>query len=408
MRLHTTALAIVIGICMLVSAGYGMTGYTSRTAFDSATAGYIQRTVTNLDAQADGSSASSYPSLSISATGLASDGSTPMSLPPIATASFTTTSAPNSLGVSGADHQFLAGNGDTITFTFSSPVHAFGTYLIGNPTPTGNPPIPFWRMQVSGFDAYSATDPLYSLDTGNDVYFLGIVSTDQPFNSVTLRSDNDPSAVYSFDADDLVYASLPDEVSILQAKSMSSGYVRVSATVTRVHADRFNIEYGDRSMGIMVRGTGATRGEVTTLLGNLTDNGSGERCIELTQIIRRTPDTPPAPLAMGSRAVGGSNTIGLQIGVPGSYGPNNIGLDGQIWGKITAIAPDYSWITVDDGAGRPLIPGITGVVVLGSNVGLRRWIGQYVVARGSVTLVDYETTHLPAIRVASPGDIWSP
>ena len=407
MRLHTT-FAIVIGICLLAAAASAMTGYTNRALFDSAIAGYTQHTVTNFDAQADGSSAASYGSLSISASGLASDGSTPIVLPPIATASHLAASAPNSLGVFGEDHEFLAGNGDRITFNFSVPVHAFGAYLIGNPTPTGSPPIPFWRMQVSGFDAYSATDPLYSLDTGNDVYFLGIVSADQPFSTVTLCSDNDPNAVFSFNADDLVYATLPDEISLLQAKSMSSGYVRVKAIVTRVHSDRFNIELADRSMGIMVRGTGAVRGEATTLLGNLMDNGNGERCIELTQIIARTRDTPPTPLAMGSRAVGGSNTVGLQIGVPGSCGPNNVGLDAQVWGRVTAIAPDYSWVTIDDGAGRPLIPGVTGVVLLGKDVGARRWIGQYLVARGSVTLVDYETTHLPAIRVAAPEDIWSP
>jgi len=404
-------LALVTALALwLALPGFTTTAYTSRATFDVATAGYVQKTITSFDAQAAGTPAHDYGSLHIAANGLASDGSTSISLPPIATDAFSTTSSPNALGNSIGDSQFLAGNGDTITFSFSSPLYAFGVYLVGNPSPTGDPAVPFWKMHANvggGFDALSATDPLYTISPGNDVYFLGIVSTDQPFSQVALYSDNDPAACFSFNVDDLVYATLPDEVGLGQAKSLGSGEIRVTAVVTRVHGDRFNIETPDRAIGMAVIGSsGATRGKAVTLTGAVSLTPDEERVINLYGIIAQSDSAAPRPFGMSSLSVGGGPTFGAQIGVPGSLGPNNIGLDATIWGTITGIAPDGTWMTVDDGAARASGMGSTGVKVVGAIDAGGRQVGDFVVVGGSVSLYRVGLSdHYPLIRVAQPGDI---
>ena len=386
---------------------HSATGYTSRAAFDAATTGYIQRTITGFDAQATGTPATSYGSLTIAANGLDPDGATAVALSTVASDTYTITSSPNSMGPSAAN-QFLAGNSDTVTFTFSSPLYAFGLYLIGNPSPTGDPAIPFWRMRAdlgSGFEAFSDTDPLYSLGTGNDVYFLGIVSTDKPFSEVTLYSDNDMAAVFSFNIDDLVYANLPAETTIGQAKSMVSGEVRISAIVTRVHSDRFNIETSDRTFGMAVIGTGATRGKAVTLTGSITGTADDERAIALYSLVSEADSTAPGSFGMGSRSVGGATMSGLQIGIPDALGPNNIGLDATIWGRITGKAPDNSWIMVDDGAGRASGEATTGVKVVGAINAAGRSIGDHIVVRGSVSMWKSSSIHYPLVRVAQTSDV---
>jgi hypothetical protein len=404
MRVYHTILVVIICAFAAASSFAATTTYTSKTEFDAATSGFINTTTVNFDDHRTGYPAASFGIMSISASGLASNGSTLMTLSPIETSAFSPTSIYNALGVSGMDYSFLAGNSDVISFQFSQPIYAFGMYMIGNPSPTGSPAIPFWRMHVNtspGFDAYSETDPMYSLSSGNDVYFLGVVSTDVPFTLAELHSDNDLAAVFSFNCDDVVYASLPDEVTIPQAKAMESSYVRVSGIVTRVHSDRFNIETPDRLAGIAVMGTGATRGSAVTVLGTTAVNSEHECVIELDSIIANSQSTAPGTLAMGSLSVGGATTVGLQVGVPGSVGPNNIGLDACVWGKITAVSPDLEWFTLDDGAGRPLQDGITGVVVVGPTVARGRSVGEFVTVRGSVTMVD-PVHYYPAIRVADP------
>ena len=388
--------------------GFMATAYTSRTAYDAATAGYVQKTITNFDSQAAGTPAQDYGNLHIAANGLASDGLSGVTLSPIATNIYSTASSPNALAAQ-SDNQFLAGNGDTITFSFSSPLYAFGVYLVGNPSPTGDPAIPFWKMHADvggGFDALSATNPIVTLSSGNDEYFLGIVSTDTPFSQVTLYSDNDPAACFSFNADDLIYAILPDEVTLGQAKSLGSGDIRVTAVVTRVHSDRFNIETPDRTFGMAIIGTGATRGKAVTLTGAVSLTPDEERVINLYGIISQFDWAAPGPFSMNSRSVGGGVPFGAQIGVPGSLGPNNIGLDATIWGTITQIAGDSTWMTVDDGGGRASGMGSTGVKVVGAIDAGGRRVGDFVVVGGSVSLYGVGLfDHYPLIRVAQRLDI---
>lgn len=404
-----TAMLLTIVLAVTPVPCQAQTGYTSPPMFSSAITGYSVRVSTSFDGQDDETKAVKYGIMGISASGLDSDGATVIKLGTIATGDFPAASPRNSLGVSWEDHQFLAGNGDVITFTFTRPVHAFGLCLIGNPSPTGKPAIPFWKLRVNtdpDFEAFSAIDPLTSLGEGNDIYFLGVVSPEVPFTEAVLYSDNDPAAVYSFNVDDVVFAVDAQAVSLGDAKALASGDVVISdVIVTRVHSDRFNVETEDRSFGMAVKGAGATRGKRVSLFGGVTGNSDGERVLELAQILSQTDATPPQPLGMTTRSVGGSQTVGLQIGCPDSIGPNNIGLDVKVWGKITAIAPDFNWITVDDGVGHPSGEGPIGLAVVGAINARTRQVGDCISVTGSSSMFGATDGSHSLIRVAQPEDI---
>jgi len=391
--------------------------FTTRSGFDAVIAAFPRKWTVDFDSQAPGTPALTYDDMTITPGGLASDGETPIDLPPIATNAFPTVSGSNSLGVSGLDHQFLAGNSDRIVFTFSEPINAFGLQLIGNPSPTGVPAIPFWKLYVyvpGGFEAYSATTPESTLGSGNDVYFLGVASIDQ-FTAVALESNNDLAACYSFNCDDVKYGLLPATVTIPEAKAMATGAVTIAdAVVSRVHGDRFNIATDNPLCGIAVLGTGAVAGKTIALWGSVDATADQERVIDLDGIIANEGDAnPPGPFGMRTTAVGGHADCGLQTGLLWARGPNNIGLDAAICGKITYIAKDLTWMTVDDGAAAPSgccrddKTPIPGVKVVGAiNAGSRNE-GDFVIVRGSISLwTADDLMGYPLIRVANPGDIW--
>lgn len=403
MELRSIALTFLLLVSTLGLA-CGGAGYTDPSMFRHDTADLnVQHTI-SFDDLIAGDDASIRGIATINAEGLASDGGTLEHPMPIVSNTYAPLSAPNALGASD-DRQFLAGNGDKVTFTFSRPVYAFGLYLVGSPSPTGVPAIPFWRMRTDlGQEALSTTEPLSSLGPGDDVYFLGIVSG-EAFTQVELFSDNDPAAVYSFNVDDVIWCTRVREADMANAKSLASGTeVFVSGViVTREHSQRFNVETADRSAGIAVCGLGGSRNRAVSLYGTLDISPDGERLINLLQITSQAEATAPRSLGMTTRSVGGGATNGLQVGCTESTGPNNIGLDVTVTGRITAVASDCSWMTVDDGCGRSSGTGSVGVRVVGA-IGERRE-GELVRLSGSISLFESAGKYYPLIRVAHGKDI---
>ena len=404
-----TALLIVLAVCFITTAlpGLGATAYTNPMDFQTAVNAQSFQFTTTFDTLSTGYPADNNGMLSISAVGSGSSG-TQITLPPVAVDTNKQVSTPYTLGTSVGNGQFLAGNSDIITFTLSRPVNAVGLYLIGNPSPTGTPAIPFWKMHInagSGFDALSATDPYQQLGNGNDVYFIGVVSTTEPFTTVDLFSDNDPAAVFSFNADNVIVAANVPEVSISSVKALSSGDALISnIPITRAHSDRFNVENSDRTSGVAVLGSGASRGQNVSIWGTVTKTGDDEMVLNLVHLLPQDSSTPPKPLGMNTRAIGGSTT-GMQIGCAGSTGLNNIGLDVAVWGKITDINSTTGWITIDDGTGRTNDTAYKGIKVTGALDTTPHTIGQYLLVTGSSSLYKSGTAHYPLIRVANPDDI---
>ncbi|MDH7601801.1 MAG: hypothetical protein QHI38_06610 [Armatimonadota bacterium] len=401
-------LLTIIAVTLAAGQVFAAASYTDPDQFEAAVQSCGFRLSVAFDSQCDGSSAAKCGMLNIAATGLASDGATSVTLTPVVVSEYPTMSSPNSVGESTSQGQFLAGNDDTLTFDFACPVYAFGLYLIGNPAPTGTPAISFWRASVPdiGFDALSSTSPLRTLAPGSDVYFLGIVSAEKPFNQVRLYSNNDPAAVFSFCVDDVCVAVEAQKVDIPGAKALESGYVVISnAAVMRVHADRVNVEAVDRSAGIALFDSDLARGMTVSFLGSVEATADDERVIRVIHIIESVEENPPGSLFMSTLAVGGSADVGLQSGCEGSVGPNNIGLDVTICGRVTALAKDCSWMTVDDGAQRASGMSGKGVKVVGRFGGDVRYVGETVRVTGSVSLFKMINSYYPLIRVATARDV---
>ncbi|MCE5322829.1 hypothetical protein LLG46_05865 [bacterium] len=407
-----SVITMVLTLNMLVGAVIcDAATYLDPMPFNNAISGFGFKKTFNLDSLVSGTTVTSCGMVSIGSNGLASDGETSLTLMPIATDDYSTYSSPISIGVSGSENQFLAGNSDRIIFTFSRPVHAFGLYLIGNPSPTGDPAIPFWKMHVSnssGYDAYSATDPLTTLSEGNDAYFLGVVSTGDPFTQVNLYSDNDSAAVYSFNVDNITIAADVPVVTPVEAKSVASGDVVIpDVIVTRVHSDRFNVETSNRVAGMAVIGDGTSRDKAVSIFGTVQSTSDDERVIQLVQLISEEDSAAPAPLGIDGKYAGGAS-MGLQTGCVGSAGLNNIGLDVVVWGRVTAYdeSIQHTWITVDDGSGRDSGMGSLGVKVEGPAIwGNGKYVGEIVRVQGSSSIFKVGSEHYPLIRVAEWSDI---
>ena len=404
------SLLAVLCLFAVASASRAATTYTDAAAFSAAVAEQGLNFVLNLDSQAAGSSAAGYGMLTVSADGLQSDGSTRDMILPVATDTYSAASGQNSMGGTNSENQYLAGNGDKIVFNFSHPVNAFGVRLIGNPSPTGDPAIPFWRMRANigtGFDAYSATTPSGTLSKGNDLYFLGIVSQDT-FNQVELYSDNDLAAAFSFNVDDITVAADVQKLNLSQVKSsVPQAVVLSDVVVTRVHRDRFNVESNNRTSGLAILGYGPGRGKEVSVFGEVQSTADGEQVLNLIHLINEQDPVSgiPDPLGMGNLAVGGGGINGLQVGCDGSTGPNNIGLDVAIWGHITAIASDFTWMTVDDGSNRESGTGNPGVKVIGDTLAHNRQVGNRVRIQGSSSIFMSEGNYYPLIRVAQSSDV---
>jgi len=170
-----------------------------------------------------------------------------------------------------------------------------------------------------------------------------------------------------------VKTSSPQVVNIKQAKELEDGaYVTLENVVTTTGkstlGDFFYVEQPDRSAGIRVSTENAgvlpdfEQGTPMTVTG-IMSTVDGERVVTIPELTLGTGTTPIKPVGMNSRALGGG-TDGLQHGVDGSVGLNNIGLLVRVFGKVTAS--EAGEFTITDGYGPVKVVLPPGVTVLTS------------------------------------------
>ncbi len=130
------------------------------------------------------------------------------------------------------------------------------------------------------------------------------------------------------------------------------------------------VQDADRCGGIRVAATGSTLsvGDVVNVSGTLAtrklSNHPSERFVDKATITFLRSDDDPEPVSLTCSALGGG-PAGLQPGVKGGVGLNNIGLLVKICGKVTYKAGAY--IYIDDGSNienlYSLSTKVTGVMV---------------------------------------------
>lgn len=126
------------------------------------------------------------------------------------------------------------------------------------------------------------------------------------------------------------------------------------AAVSATWPDCFYIEMDSRAMGLRVEklGHGIAVGSRINVAGKLVTKESGERCL-VAGYAEVVGTARIAPVAMCNRAIGGAAS-GLQGGIAGSHGINNIGLLVRVWGRIESIDTENHTMVIDDGSGVDL------------------------------------------------------
>jgi hypothetical protein len=126
------------------------------------------------------------------------------------------------------------------------------------------------------------------------------------------------------------------------------------AAVSAAWPDCFYIELDSRTMGLRVEqvGHGVAAGSRVNVAGQLITNPLGERCL-IAGFAAATGTANITPVAMTNRVIGGA-AFGVQDGIAGSSGPNNIGLLVRAWGKVKSIDTASRAMVIDDGSGVDL------------------------------------------------------
>jgi hypothetical protein len=183
--LSTILSGVVTAILLTVSAGAnaGLVGYQGKAAFDLATAGWSTTLTTDFESAPSGTSYG--PGAGPAGAGftlLLAGPSAPGSTPTVSDL-YWTTSGSHYLGLDNPDTALQAG--DSLTFTFSRAMQAFGLYVIGT-SDIGAGDI---RL-TTGTDSVANSGTSERDDgAGSYAFFLGFASNDgTSFDSVTLRN----------------------------------------------------------------------------------------------------------------------------------------------------------------------------------------------------------------------------
>ena len=191
--------ASALAVCLMGpgSAQAGLSGVTSKAAFDTAIAGFSGNQTVNFDSVASGT---------LFASGCGTGGLTftysiagPSTLQVSST--FGTTSGANYLGLDNPDTAFYLG--DSFTINFNRTVHAVGLYLIaGSDARAGD-----IRLSVAGGSVFNSGSPDRLVSDGF-AYYLGLIESDigSGFTSATVQMVLAPNAFLAVTADDITSA----------------------------------------------------------------------------------------------------------------------------------------------------------------------------------------------------------
>jgi len=161
------------------------------------------------------------------------------------------------------------------------------------------------------------------------------------------------------------------------------------------------VEEPDRSGGIKVMTSQpAAEGDILSISGSVS-HVDGELAIaDATIEIGQTGGSPPAPLGIAARSLGGTGS-----GIAGRAGLYNIGLLVRVWGRVTEIeqvTPPAvpSWFRVDDGS----VPTSPVKVLCPGGVNVPS-VGSYAIVTGISSCEKVGEDLFPLVRVRRQADI---
>ncbi len=217
--LRVWALLPALLLALAGSAQAALLGSTSLVSFNSASAGLGSQTLVDFESSLPG--------------GFSFSGSTAVGLPPSVRnqPGLWNPSGTHFLGVEDAGNLDQFSSGDTLTFSFSSALRAFGLYAVaGSDVQAGDLSLAVGSTLLSnGPQSGALTD-----GAGSYAYFMGFVADNagDAFDTVTLRSKGD--FFFVFDVDDLRFTPAarasdvpePEALSLVLLAACAAGAAR--------------------------------------------------------------------------------------------------------------------------------------------------------------------------------------
>ena len=145
---------------------------------------------------------------------------------------FATTTDGNSLGT---DDAWSLQAGDGFSLAFNGPANAVGMYFIVSPE-SDDLVLGDILIRANGFDAeLSGGAPLYSLDDGGKVYFLGLGDSSKAFLTASILT-NQACGCFLYNVDDITTAAVPEPSTLwlLAAGMAGLGLLRRHRSAKRV------------------------------------------------------------------------------------------------------------------------------------------------------------------------------
>jgi hypothetical protein len=261
-----------------------------------------------------------------------------------------------------------AGIGLTGASTQNNCVYGNGSlnYVAGGPSPTDISVDPRFVDSVAGDYHLRSNSPC--IDTGSN--------TNAPATDIDGRirpQDGNLDGTVVSDIGAYEYPLSLGGARKMYANSSPITFGGMSVTAVFPASGRIYVEQPDRTSGVRVDTAEAfSVGQLVNVSGQiLTDTATGECYVQASGPWPEPTGglLPLDPLALKNRLLGGK-PYGLQNGITGTIGLNNIGLLVKILGRVTASGTyprlGISWFYIDDGSGLEDGSGVTGVYVEGA------------------------------------------
>ncbi len=201
--------------------------------------------------------------------------------------------------------------------------------------------------------------------------------------------------------------TLPEGGSLPSYQQNTSNPPLVEKVVSRVFPGQgyFYVEEPSRANGIRVADSTSALtlnpGDVVTIHDGDVTTVDGERAINSYYTEFVSSGSPPSPVGLVNKALGGGTYNTYTSGPVGGSGLNNVGLLVRAWGKVTTAGDGYYYI--DDGSALNDGSGNTGVRVEGA-IGYMPSADDYVAINAISGLTSIASSTVRTLRLASIAD----
>jgi len=151
-------------------------------------------------------------------------------------------------------------------------------------------------------------------------------------------------------------------------------------TATPSYVGAYYAESPDRATGLRVETSDTMNvGEQVTVVGHIMTKPTGERYLAAAKVTSRAAATAIKPVSMRGTSAGGSALGSYCAGIPGTFGPYNVGTLVRVFGRVKAVTTSHMYVNDGSLAGD-------GVKIVTTGLSGLPPVGRYVRVTGIVQL----------------------